>query len=78
MTGMVFYIIPMLAANPGLLFWIAISAMILIGLQQTGFIALLAKRSISITRDSISVNDEEIKDKAEEIKQQAQDIKDSI
>lgn len=78
MTAMVFYIIPMLAGNAGLLFWIAIAAMILIGLQQTGFIALIAKRSITISRDKISVNDEEIKEKAEEIKEQAQDIKDSV
>ncbi len=75
MTGMVFVIIPMIAGNAGLLFWIAIAAMILIGLQQTGFIALIAKRSISISRDKITVNDEEIRDKADEIKTVAQDIK---
>ena len=81
MTGIVIYILTMLSGYAVYLFWMGIAAMILIGLQQTGFIALVAKRSILISRDEISINDSEreaIAHKAEEIKNEAEGIQDKL
>lgn len=79
MTLLVAIIIFFLQTYAVYLFWIAIALIILIGLQQTGFIGLIVKRSISISKENISINDgEEIKAQAQAIKEQAQEIKDVV
>ena len=52
----------LLSAHAGFIFWIAIGCLIVILLMQTGFVALLAKRSITINHKegTIEVRDNEI------------------
>ena len=54
MLGVMIYL---LSANAAYLFWISMGLLILIGLHQTGFISLLVKRSIVISKDEIRVSD---------------------
>lgn len=57
MTVLVGAIIYLLSANAVYLFWIAVGLLVLIGLMQTGFVALLAKRSVVITKEGIDLRD---------------------
>lgn len=55
MTLMLGYIITQL--TPLSLFWVAMGCLLLIGLMQTGFVALIAKREVEITKDKVIVRD---------------------
>lgn len=55
MTLILVWVIPALSA--GHLFWIACGLLILIGIQQTGILALLVKREIKVTKDGVVIND---------------------
>lgn len=59
MTGITIWLIWLLQGNPFYLFSIAMGALILIGLQQTGFVAILAKRSITLNKENIIIQDKE-------------------
>lgn len=58
-TGLLAWLIFLLQAHPGFLFWIALGCLAMIALMQTGFVALLAKRSIIITKEGLTVNDDQ-------------------
>ena len=61
MTGMLAWIVYLLSAQAVYLFWIAVGLLILIGLMQSGFVALLAKRSIVVSKDKIEIVDKDAK-----------------
>ena len=54
-------IIYLLSNFAGYLFTIAIGLLILIGLIQTGFVALLAKREIEISKEKVIIKDSDSK-----------------
>jgi hypothetical protein len=62
MTALLAWTIIILQAKAAFIFWIAIGLLILIGLHQTGFISLLVKRSIIISKDEIQMIDRQDKD----------------
>tara|TARA_B100001146_G_C16120882_1_gene407968 strand:+ start:551 stop:721 length:171 start_codon:yes stop_codon:yes gene_type:complete len=52
-------IIYLLSNYAAYLFSIAVGLLILMGLIQTGFVALIAKREVEISKDRIKINDRE-------------------
>lgn len=66
MTTLLAWIIFLLNGHAAFLFWIAVGLLILIGLMQTGFVALLAKRSLVITKDKIEITDKSLKHVSEQ------------
>ena len=55
MTVLLGYIVTQL--TPLSLFWVAMGCLVLIGLMQTGFVALVAKREVEITDKKVVVRD---------------------
>lgn len=56
-TVLLYLVITMLSANAVALTWIAIGLLALIAVQQTGFIGLLIKREILLTKEKLAIND---------------------
>ncbi len=59
MSIMLACIIYLLSNYAAYLFSIAVGLLILMGLIQTGFVALIAKREVEISKDRIKINDRE-------------------
>lgn len=62
LTAMLGVLIWLLAAQTAYLFWISIGLLVLVGLHQTGFISLLVKRSIIISKDEVQIVDRQTGD----------------
>lgn len=63
LTALLTWIIILLQGNAGFLFWIALGLLVLIGLHQTGFISLLVKRSIIVSKNEVQIVDRQPGDK---------------
>lgn len=63
LTIMLGVMVWLLSAQAAYLFWISIGLLVLVGLHQTGFISLLVKRSIIVSKDEIQIVDSQVGDK---------------
>ena len=61
-TFLLAWIVYLLATSAAFLFWIAVGLMVLIGLMQTGFVGLLVKREISLSKEEIKIIDKVLND----------------
>ena len=60
-TTLLGWVIFLLSTNAAYLFWIAIGLLLLIAVQQSGFLSLLIKRSILVSKDKVEIIDRDAK-----------------